>query len=131
MTDLIERAKEFYAVILTDPTTACKEYLAADFRLENFLPEHFPFGGIYEGSDGLVQYLTEIGSSIEMGPLHMEEWMTDGNSVVVRGAEKSKVLSTGRGYDMRFVHWLSFNEEGRIQIMREYNDTAEMAKAFD
>jgi hypothetical protein len=29
------------------------------------------------------------------------------------------------------VHWLTFDDSGRISIMKEFNDTAEMAKAFD
>jgi len=32
---------------------------------------------------------------------------------------------------MRFVHWLTFDDAGRITAMREFNDTAALAEAFD
>jgi ketosteroid isomerase-like protein len=131
MSDLITTAKLFYRDALSDPVSACDEFLSQDFVLENYLPQHFPFGGRYEGASGFLQYLGEISSAIEMGPLHMDEWVTDGNVVVVRGTEESLVKSTGRKYSMSFVHWLTFNDLGRITIMKEFNDTAEMAKAFD
>jgi ketosteroid isomerase-like protein len=98
--------------------------------LENYLPEHFPFGGRYEGRDGMLQYLQEISAAIDMGPLDMQEWLCEGNSVAVRGEEGSLVLATQKRYHMRFVHWLSVNERGQITNMREFNDTAAMAEAF-
>ena len=131
MTDLLKTAKAFYGSLLSDPVAACEQYLSDDFVLENYLPEHFPFGGRYEGREGMVNYLGEIGTAIDMGPLTMDEWLCDGKSVVTRGREASLVRATGRKYNMLFVHWLSFDDAGRITHMREFNDTAEMAKAFD
>jgi ketosteroid isomerase-like protein len=131
MSDLIAKAKTFYSEVMTTPAASCEKYLSADFVLENYLPEYFPFGGRYEGAAGFLQYLGEIAASIEMGPLEMDEWVSDGNVVVARGTEESLVKSTGRKYSMIFVHWLTFNEAGQITNMREYNDTAEMDKGFD
>lgn len=130
MSNLIERAKTFYELALSDPARACEEFLATDFVLENPLPSQIPFGGVYQGADGFVQYLTQIAETIEMGPLEMAEWTADKRTVAVRGEEESLVKSTGRKYRMRFVHWLSFDDEGKITAMREFNDTAEMQKAF-
>ena len=103
---------------------------AEQFVLENPLPDLIPFGGTYRGKSGLLQYLGEINEAIEMGPLEFDEWLADEKSVVARGREVSRVRSTGRSYNMRFVHWLSFDESGRVTAMLEYNDTAEMARAF-
>ena len=131
MSDHITTAKSFYRDALSDPVSACETFLSQDFVLENYLPHHFPFGGRYEGATGFLKYLEEISSAIDMGPLHMDEWVADGNAVVVRGTEESLVKSTGKKYTMSFVHWLTFDDSGRISIMKEFNDTAEMAKAFD
>ena len=131
MSNMIATAKAFYGDVLTDPAAAANRYLADDFLLENYLPEHIPFGGRYQGRAGLVQYLTELSHAIDMGPLDIQAWTGDGAEVVLRGAEKSLVKSTGKTYAMHFVHWLSFNEAGKIRNMREYNDTAEMADAFE
>ncbi len=131
MQDLLDRAKAFYASVLTNPEVAVGEHLSEDFRLENPLPDGIPFGGTYEGREGMLRYLGEIAAAIDMGPLDIEEWVAGDAAVVARGREASLVRETGRRYDMRFVHWLSFDAAGRISAMREFNDTAEMARAFD
>jgi len=66
-----------------------------------------------------------------MEPLEMDEWVADDKTVAVRGEDKGLVRSTGRRYRMRFVHWLTFDETGRIAAMREFNDTAALGAAFD
>ncbi len=131
MDDLLDKAQAFYGKALSDPVAACEEFLAENFVLENFLPEPIPFGGRYEGAKGFLRYLNEITESLEMGPLKFLEWVADQRSVVVRGEEESLVRSTRRTYRMRFVHWLTFDDEGRISHMREFNDTASMAEAFE
>lgn len=130
MTDALAIVKNFYGEVLTDPVSACDTYLADNFVLENYLPEHFPFGGRYEGRAGMLRYLEELGAAIEMGPLDMQEWIVDGNNVAVRGEEGSLVYATQKRYHMRFVHWLTVDAEGRITNMREFNDTAAMGEAF-
>jgi ketosteroid isomerase-like protein len=131
MSDLMAIARAFYAQAVTDPQAAAEAHLAPDFVLENPLPQFIPFGGRYHGREGFVAYLGEIFATIDMGPLEMQEWVVGDRTVAVRGEERSVVLATGRSYHMRFVHWLSFDENGRITAMREFNDTAEMGKAFD
>lgn len=131
MTTLIDRVKRMYELAFSDPARMAEECLAEDFVLENHLPKHFPFGGVYQGRDGFLRYLGEIAATMEMGPLEFEEWVVGEDSVVVRGEEKSLITGTGRTYHMRFVHWFTFDRDGRIRVMREFNDTAEMAKAFD
>ena len=130
MSELLKNAKSFYALALSDPQKACADYLADNFVLENYLPDIIPFGGRYEGASGFLQYLQELSAAIDMGPLHMEQWVSGDNEVIVRGTEGSLVRSTGLRYEMRFVHWLSFDPQGRITNMREYNDTAAMQTAF-
>ncbi len=127
---LIEVAKNFYHGILNDPETAIRERLAKNFVLENYLPSQIPFGGRYEGPQGLVKYLTEISEALEMGPLKFHEWVGAADSVVVRGSESSAVRATGKRYTMDFVHWLRFDENDRVVHMREFNDTDKMAVAF-
>lgn len=130
MSNFLDRAKGFYALALSDPQKACVEYIATNFVLQNPLPPSIPFGGTYHGAEGFVEYLMKLSQAIEMGPLEMDEWACDGCNVVVRGHEASKVHATGRNYSMRFVHWLTFDETGQLTSMLEYNDTAEMERAF-
>ena len=131
MSDLIDKVKAFYAELPSDPIAACGKFLSDNFVLENFLPEHIPFGGRYEGTEGFLKYLGEIAAAIEMEPLEMNEWVADARTVAVRGEDNGLVRSSGRRYRMSFVHWLTFDDTGRIALMREFNDTAALAEAFD
>ena len=49
--------------------------------------------------------------------------------MVVLGRETSRVLQTDKRYTMSWVHVLTVRN-GRVQHLREYNDTAAMAAAF-
>ena len=97
------------------------------------LPEgrqHFP--GIGEhGAEGRRTAAAAIASVIGDEEVDADLIVYGGDVVVVRGSEESLVKSSGRKYNMRFVHWLTYDASGRISNMREYNDTAEMAEAFD
>ena len=129
--DLIEQTKAFYDVLLSDFATAESEYLAADFAWENPLPAGIPFGGTYQGADGLMRYLTEINAAIEMSPLHFTDLVANDSIVAAVGVEQDTLVrSTGKRYTMPFVHVVRFNTDGRISHVREYNDTREMVAAF-
>jgi ketosteroid isomerase-like protein len=46
------------------------------------------------------------------------------------GHEASLVRSSGRSYEMDFVHLVKFTADGKIRSVREYNDTAAIGAAF-
>lgn len=131
MANHLGAAKAFYELLLTDPQKACESHMAQQVELENPLPAHIPFGGVYTGRAGFLKYVSEVFKAIEIEKFDLIEWVAEETTVVVRGYEESLVKSTGRRYGMRWVHWLSFDAQGLITHMREYNDTAEMAAAFE
>ena len=109
---------------------AAGAYLAPDFVLTNPLPAPIPFGGRFVGVDGFLQYLGGILAAIEIEDFVIDDVLSDGDRVVVVGREKSLVISTGRHYEMDWVHVLN-TSDGRIVSMHEYNDTAAMRDAFE
>lgn len=102
---------------------------AADGRLVNLLPEELPFGGVYEGPDGVRRYVREMQHALRIESLQAEEWVTSGDRVIVIGSETSRFLHNGQAYDMDWVH-VNTVVDGKIVEMREYNDTAAMLEAF-
>ncbi len=130
-TECIERAKIFYELLLSDFSAIQADYLAEKFSWENPLPENIPFGGIYEGADGLLQYLGAINEAIEMSPMHFTDIVANDHVVSLIGIEENTLVrSTGRRYTMPFVHVIRFDADGRVSHVREYNDTREMVVAF-
>ncbi|MDH3998710.1 MAG: hypothetical protein OET90_07705, partial [Desulfuromonadales bacterium] len=120
--------------VLTTPALAFADLVDTEVVWENYVPEHVPFGGKYEGIQALVTYLTELTMSIHMGPLEYHNFYveTDTNTVVVTGKELNSISkTTGRTYNMPFVWIARFTDEGRLIYCREHNDTLELGAAFD
>ncbi len=129
--DNAQRVEDFYALLLGDFPAFQEKYIGSNFEWENPLPEGIPFGGTYKGSEGLLQYLMELGEAIEMSPLHFTDIVGDGSVVSVIGVEQDTVVkSTGKTYTMPFVHVLRFDDEGKATHVREHNDTRDMVEAF-
>jgi len=98
-------------------------------RLVNLLPEELPFGGVYEGPDGVREYVQQMQGALRIESLKAHEWVTSGDRVIVIGSETSRFLHNGQVYDMDWVH-VNTVRDGRIVEMREYNDTASMLEAY-
>jgi ketosteroid isomerase-like protein len=112
---------------------ASLELIADDIHWVNFLPDHVPFGGEYDGHAGLMQYFGELAATFEVGDYVYEEFefIETGNTVVMVGAEtNAKVIPTRKVFDLPFVWVVKFNDEGKICYLREHNDTAAIGDAF-
>jgi len=106
------------------------QFITAESVLDNPLPASIPFGGVYAGPAGFVRYAQEIFAGINIEMFEIDEMFAAGDRVTVLGCERSRSLATGRHYEMAWVHVLTVRD-GKILHMREYNDTAAMAAAFD
>ncbi|MBT6277735.1 MAG: hypothetical protein HOI95_26820 [Chromatiales bacterium] len=126
-----ERTLEFYRLLTADFMCVVNEWLADDFQWINHLPERIPFGGVYQGAMGLGQYGQELASAIELKPLEVDEIIVQGLTAVVIGVEKAtRVIPTGKYYDMDWVHVVKYAEDGRLRYVREYNQYEGMLAAF-
>jgi ketosteroid isomerase-like protein len=129
--DNAKRVADFYDVLLSDFPRAVAEFLADDIEWVNPLPDGIPFGGTYKGIERLGEYFTELDAAIAMSPLHFTDIVGEGNVVSAIGVEEDTLVkSTGKRYTMPCVHVLRFNDAGRIEHVREYNDIREMVDAF-
>lgn len=125
------RVNDFYRLLLSDLPALFDQGLATDDIVwDDFLPEDFPFGGTYGGRSGLETYVAELGAGIEINDFQISDIYVDDNTATVIGSEQSKVIATGKSYQMDWVHLLRFNDAGAVEYLREYNDTARMAVAF-
>lgn len=106
-----------------------QRFVGADSVLDNPLPDPIPFGGRYVGAPGFLKYAQEIFAGIQVELFEIDEVIAREDRVVVLGRETSRSLKTGKRYSMSWVHVLTVRD-GRIVLLREYNDTAAMAAAF-
>ena len=78
-----------------------------------------------------MRYGRQLAEAIELKPLHIDEIVVQGFTVVVVGVERgTRVIPTGKHYDMDYVHVLKFDAAGKLTYLREYNQYEEMAEAF-
>lgn len=108
------------------------EYFAEDLLWINYVPEHLPYGGEYRGLAELGKLFEQYVAALEIGPIEFDEYyVTEDGTVIVTGTERdSLVKSTGKRYTMPFVWVAKFDDDGRINYLREHNDTYTMAEAF-
>ena len=125
-----ETTKVFYQLFVSGKIAELLErFVDPDSVLDNPLPDPIPFGGLFKGRQGFATYVQGIGAAIEIEQFEIDEILAEGDRVVVLGRETSRVLRTDKRYTMSWVHVLTVRN-GRVQHLREYNDTAAMAAAF-
>ena len=123
--------RDFYAMLLGgEAETALQKYVTPDFVWANPLPEAIPYGGTFRGLEGAGRYLELVFGTLDLSDFEIEEVVAAGDRVVVIGRESALVKASGRRYAQEWVHVLRLRD-GRIEELREYNDTAAMLAAFD
>jgi ketosteroid isomerase-like protein len=88
-----------------------------------------PWGGIHNGLGGIAEFLKALGESLEPQQIELQEFIVQGNKVVVRGYGKGRAKPTGRPYEIEFVHLWSVRN-GKFSELRVYNDTAALVEAL-
>ena len=125
-----QTTRAFYDLFAAGQVEALLErFVAPQSVLENPLPAVVPFGGIYTGPHGFLAYFQQIVAAIQIEQFAIDEIFAEGERVTVVGRETSRSLKTGKSYSMSWVHVLTV-QHGRVQHLREYNDTAAMVAAF-
>lgn len=129
-TDAKSIVTAFYDAILAGQVEeAIRDRMTSDVVWDNPLPEPIPFGGRFEGHDGVADYLEKIFGDIEIEEFEIKDVLAEGDHIVLIGQETCLVKSTGKRYTMDWVHQVKLRD-GRIAYIREYNDTACIHAAY-
>lgn len=129
--NLIEKFNKALDALLSAPEKI-PDYFADDVVWINYVPEHLPYGGEYRGLDELAKLFAQYVAALDIGKIEFDEYFVTADNVVIATGNEcdSRVKSTGNQYTMPFVWVVRFNEEGKINYLREHNDTYSMAEAF-
>ena len=130
-TNLIEKFNAAIDALIHAPEKV-SDCFTEDVLWINYVPEYLPYGGEYRGLDELGKLFAQYMEALDIGKLEFDEYFaTADNVLIATGIERdSRVKSTGKHYSMPFVWVIRFNEHGKINYVREYNDTYPMAEAF-
>jgi uncharacterized protein len=82
-----------------------------------------PFAGKHKGREQLRQFLSELFQAQDMIELEPQEFIAQGDKLVVLGNFSGRDKVTGREFDFEWVHVYTFRG-GKIISFHEYIDTA-------
>lgn len=102
--------------------------LAEDVQWQ--LPEmkNVPFAGMWQGRDQVEQFFSKVAETQDVVEFEPEEFIAQGNQVVVLGNFLMRVKSTGRDSRSDWAHAWTV-KDGKITHFREYVDTAVVSNA--
>lgn len=90
----------------------------------------FPYGGIYNGLDNVVEnFFGRLASKIDTFSFIQENFYLSENSVLVTGYYTGRAIATGIPFKSRFVHvWTLYGE--KIVAFRQTADTWQVQLAL-
>jgi ketosteroid isomerase-like protein len=92
-------------------------------------PSTIPFAGVHRGREGIAEFFSLVGEALEFEQFEPREVVTQGDTVVVLGYERSVAKATGRLLEQEWVHVYTLRE-GKIAMGRFFEDTAAEVVAF-
>ncbi|KMQ64807.1 hypothetical protein ACM46_11310 [Chryseobacterium angstadtii] len=92
-------------------------------------PRAIPYTGSYEGKKGVVQFITNISSNVEILDFKVLKMLAENNTVVALGYEKQKIKVNGNILEQKWVQVYTV-ENGLITRMEEYANTAAAERLF-
>jgi ketosteroid isomerase-like protein len=102
--------------------------LARDVQWELPAMENVPFAGKWQGREGVGQFFGKVSEAQDVVEFEPEEYITQGNKVVVLGRFTMRVKATGRNVSSTWAHVWTV-ENGQITRFNEYVDTAVVSRA--
>ena len=92
-------------------------------------PSVIPWAGTRHGHEGVAEFFSLIGETLEFEQFVPREFVTQGDTVVVLGYERSLVKPTGRTFEQEWAHVFKLMN-GNITKGRFFEDTAAQVVAF-
>src|SRR5579862_3099041 len=119
----LEIVMRIYRAIAEGDIETRKGLVTDDFVLHFFGSEQIPWAGEWRGKDGLGDFLNRIAEAIDFEEFATDEFLLDGDNVVVLGHERCRVRATGRVAQVRWAHLFTLRG-GMVCRHHEYTDTA-------
>jgi ketosteroid isomerase-like protein len=91
--------------------------------------ENVPFSGLRRGRDQVGQFFAENAEAQESQQFAPQEFIAQGDKVVVLGSYQWRVKSTDRTYSADWAHVFTI-QDGMVINFQEYTDTARAMAAY-
>ena len=121
--------KQFYTAFLAGDINQVLDLVTDDFVLSNDFTANVATAGEFLGKEGLERFFVLLGEVVsEIESFVPEEFIGDGDKVVVLGHERMQVRETEKWVSARWAQIGTFRD-GKMCRWVEYSDTAAWHKA--
>lgn len=91
--------------------------------------EGIPYHGTYQGKEGVVKFITNIMSNVDILDFQITKILADQDTVVVLGSEKQKIKRNGEVLEQKWVQVYTL-ENDLITRLDEFANTAISLQLF-
>ena len=92
-------------------------------------PSVIPFAGTFRGREGIVEFYSLVGETLEFEQFEPHKFVGQGDTVVVVGYERSLAKPTGRTFEQEWAHVYTLRDD-KIATGRFFENTAAQVEAF-
>ncbi|MEJ7815141.1 MAG: nuclear transport factor 2 family protein [Rubrobacter sp.] len=122
--------QETYEAVSRGDIPALLELLTDDVEWTLQGPSVIPFAGTRRGREGVAEFFSLVGETLEFEQFEPREFVAQGETVVVLGFERSLVKPTGRMFEQEWAHVYAL-KDGKVAKFLALEDTAAHVVAFE
>ena len=93
-------------------------------------PSVIPFAGTRHGHEGVAEFFSVLGETLDFEQFEPREYVAQGDTVVVVGFERSLSRATGRTIEQEWAH-VNTLRDGKIAEFRAFEDTGAYVAALE
>ena len=93
-------------------------------------PSVVKYAGAFQGKDGVVQFFQILGANVQFTGFEISNYRANGNEVICDGNVSGIATPTGKAYNVFPVFTWTFDEQGKVCILRVDGDMSAADAAF-
>jgi ketosteroid isomerase-like protein len=126
----VDVVKRFYGAFGRGDIPTALGLLAEDVEWTFQAPSVIPFAGTRRGREGVAQFFSLVGETLEFQQFEPREFVGQGDTVVVLGYERNLIKPTGRTFEQEWAHVYTLRD-GKIAKHQGFENTAAYVVALD
>ncbi len=126
----VDVVQETYEAVSRGDIPALLELLTDDVEWTLQGPSVIPFAGNRRGREGVAEFFSLVGETLEFEQFELREFVAQGETVVVLGFERSLVKPTGRMFEQEWARVYAL-KDGKVAKFLALEDTAAHVVAFE
>jgi uncharacterized protein len=126
----VDVVKRFYGAFGRGDIPTALGLLADDVEWTFQAPSVIPFAGTRRGREGVAEFFSLVGETLEFQQFEPREFVGQGDTVVVLGYERNLIKPTGRTFEQEWAHVYTLRD-GKIAKHQGFENTAAYVVALD